>query len=935
MDTSTLLEKLDLSNYVAFDFETTGLSSEDDRIIEVAAVLFENGEVKDSYVTLINPKRPIPHFITRITGISDEMLIDAPYEKDMVSDLFKFIGNHPLVAHNIHFDIDFLGVLANRYDLPEPENDLYDTLQLSRTFLYFQPTHNLSALAEYFNRSSAGAHRAESDTMNTGFAFQDLVQEAASYPLDVVSKLNAVLDSGLPNSRLFASLASALTKAGDLKNGLMKSNVDRPRLTNIFHYDGETNLDTVSVEDVFAENGSLSGVVEAFENRPTQVSYSQFIGETFQKGGIGIAEAGTGLGKSFAYLFSALKSAKADPDHKPVIISCYTRHLQGQLFQKDLPMLANALDTEVLAVVLKGRGNYLCKTRLSWLLSEPSRFLKKREAEGLLPLIVWLHWTSTGDMDECSGFWNSFASSRIYSLVQSEAGFCTGRLCVRHQGCFFGPIRQAVHDAQLIVVNHALLLAEVESPGFLPAYDTVLIDEGHNLVNVAYGQFTVKLGEYELRSALDKMDPGRPGSLRWSSNLKLLGRMHHNLGTLISDLGETLSDVREAVKQFFEAIQSEVSPKMNPEARYSQSFIIQNPVEEFTNYHQELSFIQRSFKELLDILARIKGELNEIDPEKADYLEIHQVMDMAIEKATDGLTRFILLTQSQKDDWVYWYEGIIRGQNTQQIIISVKGAPVDVAEDISEGFFKQIRASVLTSASFQVEESFEYLLHRTGLDRPGINSVETRVFPSPFHYSDQVKYYQYSGAQGSSAEAIASIIYECHKTYNKRMLVLFTSRKRLNDTTDLLKGFEGGRDMPILAQTARSSHAGLVRGLRQTPNGILLGTDAMWEGLDLPGDLLEILIITKLPFDVPSEPLVKAYSQLLGSEGKNSFMQYSVPEAVIRFRQGFGRLIRTISDSGIFIVTDERIVQKRYGSYFSDSIPVQMTVFTDPKEIQM
>ena len=374
---------------------------------------------------------------------------------------------------------------------------------------------------------------------------------------------------------------------------------------------------------------------------------------------------------------------------------------------------------------------------------------------------------------------------------------------------------------------------------------------------------------------------------------------------------------------------------MNPEARYSQSFIIQNPVEEFTNYHQELSFIQRSFKELLDILARIKGELNEIDPEKADYLEIHQVMDMAIEKATDGLTRFILLTQSQKDDWVYWYEGIIRGQNTQQIIISVKGAPVDVAEDISEGFFKQIRASVLTSASFQVEESFEYLLHRTGLDRPGINSVETRVFPSPFHYSDQVKYYQYSGAQGSSAEAIASIIYECHKTYNKRMLVLFTSRKRLNDTTDLLKGFEGGRDMPILAQTARSSHAGLVRGLRQTPNGILLGTDAMWEGLDLPGDLLEILIITKLPFDVPSEPLVKAYSQLLGSEGKNSFMQYSVPEAVIRFRQGFGRLIRTISDSGIFIVTDERIVQKRYGSYFSDSIPVQMTVFTDPKEIQM
>lgn len=186
MDKSELLKELNLSKYVAFDFETSGLSSKEDRIIEVAAILFENGEVKDSFVTLVNPRRPIPYLITRITGISDEMVIDAPYEKDMVSDLFEFIGDYPLVAHNIYFDIDFLGELAERYDLPKPENDLYDTLQLSRTFLYFQPTHNLSALAEFFNRSSAGAHRAESDTENTGFAFQDLVKEAASYPLDVI-----------------------------------------------------------------------------------------------------------------------------------------------------------------------------------------------------------------------------------------------------------------------------------------------------------------------------------------------------------------------------------------------------------------------------------------------------------------------------------------------------------------------------------------------------------------------------------------------------------------------------------------------------------------------------------------------------------------------------------------------------------------------------
>ena len=435
----------------------------------------------------------------------------------------------------------------------------------------------------------------------------------------------------------------------------MESEVERPQLTNVFQVEGDSDLENVTVEDVFADKGSLSGVIDNFEERLSQIDYSRFIGETFTNGGVGIAEAGTGLGKSFAYLYSALKAAKSDPNQKPVILSCYTRHLQGQLFQKDLPMLAKALNTSVQAVVLKGRGNYLCKTRMSWLLSDPSRYLKKRESEGLLPIIVWLHTTKTGDMDECSGFWNSMASSRIYSLVQSEAGFCTGRLCTRHQGCFFGPVRQAVHDAQLIVINHALLMAEIESPGFLPAYDTVLIDEAHNLVSVAYGQLSLRLDEFELRSALDRMDPGRPGSLRWSSKLKLLGQMNQTLSGLISDLKGNLSDVRESVKQFFEAVRAEVEPKMNPEARYSQSFIIQSPVEEFTGFHQELSYVGRSFKELLDILARIKGELNEIDPEKVDYLELHQVMDMALERATEGLNKFILLTQSQKDDWVYWY----------------------------------------------------------------------------------------------------------------------------------------------------------------------------------------------------------------------------------------------------------------------------------------
>lgn len=936
MDRPALLKKIHLDSYVALDFETTGLNAKEERIIEVAAIHFVNGEPADSFVHLVNPQREIPAHITGITGISNEMVRDAPKEEELVQDLFDFIADFPLVAHNISFDFEFLMELRDRHACKDTEHVLFDTLQLSRVFLFFQPTHNLSALCEFFGMSAVGAHRAEKDTENCGRVFQDLVWEAASYPLETMSKLDAVMRSfNRPNKEIYSTLAAELTKTGELKKGLVESTIEKPSPPNIFYHEGSQIVDDIIIGDVFSAGGFLQKAMDQFEERNTQEQYSEFVDRILADHKVGVAEAGTGLGKTLAYLFPAIKSAALDRTHKPIVISCYTRHLQGQLFQKDLPLLAEALDVDVKAVVLKGRGNYLCKTRLSWLLGDPSRFVKKEEAESLLPLLVWMNWTQTGDLEECPGFWNSPGSFRTLGLVQSEPGFCTSPLCKRNGGCFFGPIRNAVHQAQVLVINHALLLSEVQSAGFLPAYDKVIIDEAHNLVSAAYGQFTLTLDQHSVRYGLDRLDPDRQGNIRWANQLKALGQLSPEMATLKSNLSAELLDTRAALKTFFTVVSNHLRPSLDPNLGYSQKFIIENLVEEFSQFHQDVEQTGRAFRELVTVLTRIKSMLLEYDPEKRDYPELFQVMDLGIERATEGLTLFVLLTQSQKENWVYWYEGSFRGRISPQVEVSINGAPVDVAEDLSDGFFKPVEACVLTSASFQVEESFDYFLHRSGLDRPGIDFVETRVFDSPFHYDEQVTYFQYGGAGGSEADVISTFVYHCHKHFKKRMLVLFTSRKRLNETADLLKKFKGGRELPIFAQTSRSSHTGLIRGLRQTPDGILLGTDAMWEGLDLPGDLLEILVITKLPFDVPTEPLVKAYSELLTSEGKNSFYRYTVPEAVIRFRQGFGRLIRTISDSGIFIATDDRIVHKGYGSHFSDAIPVPMRVFIEPDEISM
>jgi Rad3-related DNA helicase len=214
-----------------------------------------------------------------------------------------------------------------------------------------------------------------------------------------------------------------------------------------------------------------------------------------------------------------------------------------------------------------------------------------------------------------------------------------------------------------------------------------------------------------------------------------------------------------------------------------------------------------------------------------------------------------------------------------------------------------------------------------GLNSFEFDDISSKVFESPFSYSDQVTYYQYSGNDGQRPDIIAKTILHCHKKFNKRMMVLFTSRAQLDNTHQILKQISRSEHLPIFAQKRQTSRLGLIRGMGQVSNGILLGTNAFWEGVDLPGDLLEILIIIKMPFDVPTEPTVKAYGSMVESQGGNSFMDYALPESVIRFRQGFGRLIRTQYDDGIFIVMDDRIINKRYGIAFSETIPVQMQVF--------
>ncbi len=938
MDRNNLLKKLKLTDFVALDFETTGVDSVNDRIIEVAALRFTEGKVSDKFVKLVNPGRPIPDFITNITNISNDMVIDAPLEEEIAEELIKFIGDSPIVAHNTPFDIAFLRELANRHSIKFIEPDLYDSLPIARTFLYHLPAFNLGVISEYYGLSAEGSHRAEKDTENCGIVFLNLIEEAASYPLHVISKILALLKStDLHNKSLFINIANELTKIGELKKGLTKSKENHTVQDNVYFHDGNQSITGLTAEDVLGENGTLSNVLDGYEIRSQQIEYSNFVDDIINgEDQIGVVEAGTGLGKSFAYLFPALKRTEQFTENGPVVISCYTKNLQDQLFYKDLPIIADSLNIPVKAVKLKGRNNYICLTRLNWLIADAARTLNEREIEKILPLLVWLEWTNTGDLSECNGFWNS-RPGKIAFLIQSEPGFCTTKLCVRNNGCFFGRVRRDLYEASIIIVNHALLLSEITMPGFLPMFNTVIIDEAHNLVPVAYKQLSHEMDQIGYVSYLQSIDPKYRGNKRWNNMLSAIGGLHPEFIALQKAMSDSVAFAIETLKVFFEKYGINVEAEFNIDSVYTQKNIIGKLEEEYISAASELEQLVNALKELQIAIEKTVNTLLEKDPERKDYDELHQVLNQHKDILSGLINNVVLLTSEQNPENVYWKEGDFKERNgIKELMLSLHASPVDVSEKLNSLFFRNIGSCVLTSATLRVNSGFDYYFRRTGLDRIIEKTVKTDYFPSPFYYEDQVTYLQYGNRKSITSDpvSIAKIIELISQKYNQRIMVLFTARNSLTGVYNELKRSSIGKNLPIFAQIFNTSRQSLIDGMKRTPNGVLLGTSAFWEGVDLPGELLQILIITKLPFDVPTEPTIKAYSEMLEMSGDNSFINFAVPESVIRFRQGFGRLIRTMTDEGIFIVLDDRIVTKRYGTNFSEAIPVQMQVFTDINELE-
>jgi len=928
------LEKTGLGEFIAFDVETTGLSSQQDAIIEFSAVKFSAGKASETLSFLCNPGFPIPPEIEQLTGIKEEMLKGKlPFEQHL-DEVMEFIDKLPLVGHNIAFDLGFLKEYLKNfksYRKNKLYNPIYDTLLLSQAFLFFLYNHRLTTVVEFYGLSGKGAHRAENDALNTGLIFLKLIEEVRNYDLETIQTINMVLqDTDDPNKLLYKNAAEALL----LRKSL--GSEEAPEIgwqapENVFGQAvdkiKEIPRAALKIDSYFEKTGPVARHLTDFEIRPQQKEMAELVLECLQNDKSAIIEAGTGVGKSLAYLIPAVVWLNQQKkEKKRVLIASNTKTLQEQIFYKEIPFVSEKLGLPFRAVLLKGRSNYICLTRWHHYLNALPQQLHLAARSAIIPIIIWLKHTRTGDISENNGFkLNMFRY--VWNEICSEPGYCTTSVCQKYGGCFLGKVRYNAVNSDVMVVNHSLLLADSAADNqILPLFNALIVDEAHNLEKNSYNYFAERVNlpmlNYFLTGLYNGSTPER-GILVDLTEMARQLKFVDKIEPLRQMIIEKYSDVKIAAEAFFRKI---VTQKFGAIANGQKSFGIKkrykNFKQEFSDFENESSSLIYELSSFRTLLTDLNVKMEELCADYADEYDELRVrllnQKLLIEMYLETLKT---VTEADDDTLIFWYEIAANGKDTNVELVCT---PLNIAGDIFEKVYQKVSCAVLTSATLQVAGSFDYVLSRSGLNLIEEHPVMSKALGSPFFYNDQMAFYTFHSDEREINEVFttARLIKRLASETGKGILVLFTSYSFLRDVYQLCLPAFMEMGITLLAQGQGSSRTAILEQFRLEQNSVLFGTDSFWEGVDVIGSALEILIITKLPFPVPSEPIIEANVEKLKEAGQDPFNEYYVPESVLKFRQGVGRLIRSINDVGVVINLDGRVDKKAYGRYFKQSLPV-------------
>ena len=913
-----LLDNLNLSEFIALDLETTGLNPVIDKITEVSACRFVNGKFVNEFTTLIDPEIPIPSNITSITGITSKMVNGAPLIGGILSDLLEFIGNCPLVGHNIDFDYNFINYNLNDEQKSIFSPDLYDTLPLSRSFLHYVNNFSLGSLCDYYNIKIENAHRAKSDAFSTGILFIYLIKEVASKPLSLIQRINQISSSSeINNHKLYADLINISVQLNKI-DGIVNINTKYKASNNYYRYESNSSSEMPdSPLKWFEDQGAIHS---SFKNYEVRTSQKELISESFKSfinQEILIAEAGTGLGKSLAYISSGFLSSKNNS--LPLVISTHTKNLQDQLFNIDIPKFSKCINQDIDVVIYKGRHNYICKSRLDRIISNYKNYLNLDEYENLITLIVWEWETKTGDISECHGFQQNL-KKRMWSLLRSESGFCSPKECIKYQGCYLGKVKSKVEISDLIIINHSLFANELKrESSCLPNDFIYVIDEAHHFANAIRDQLETQMGTKTFDEVFNFFIN--------SANIKKKEIINStNILKIFNDLKLKSKIIKIEFEDFFKTYYQNKSHLFQYSDYHVNKLLYNNPEEEFVDTQPspwELKIALLEYKEILDKLINLLNDKKDSVP-RSFFSEINVIYGLF----NSGLDSFELSIDNNTNH-VKWTTFI---KSDYQNIIRLNTSPVSVKEFINNNLLSKYYAGLFCSATLMVNDDFRYFKEKVGLDLVYINkTVKEYNFYSPFHYSDQAKLFIFNKKldvnDSKYLKEVATQLIELNQRLKKRTLVLCTSFKQINVLKNYIESRTSEKEINVYSQGPGKSKNVLVSSYLNNSNSMLIGTSSFWEGVDFPGDKVEILYIVKTPFENPYEPLVQSQIEILKKSGQDAFMDYQIPEAILRFRQGFGRLIRNMSDSGICIISDTRLYSRRYGEIILNSFPLEPTPY--------